>query len=159
DTMTKRTIADLLAILDRKPRLIAIDGSEGRRKSTVFRRLVEELPGFGISEADMDLSEEDRGYDPLPPIFDVLERKAKALTASHWAIETLRVPWIVTDYFLGFDLLRTSARDLWKDRPRSEAGLRFEPYRERMRLARAASKDALPPTFVVILPGDHEIRP
>jgi 2-amino-4-hydroxy-6-hydroxymethyldihydropteridine diphosphokinase len=157
DTMTKRTIADLLANLERKPRLLAIDGSKGRRKSTVFRRLVEELPGFGISEADMVLSEEGWGDDPFPPVFDVLERKAKALKASHWAIETLRVPWIVTDYFLSFDILRASSKSLWEGYP--EARSRFVAYRERMRQTRAASKDALPPTLVVILPGDHEIHP
>jgi 2-amino-4-hydroxy-6-hydroxymethyldihydropteridine diphosphokinase len=163
DPLTKRTIADLLANLDRKPRLLAIDGSKGRRKSTVFRRLVEELPGFGISEADMVLSEEDWGDDPFPPYFDVLERKAKALKASHWAIENLRVPWIVTDYFLGVDILWASSKGLWEGYPKTGSRLDafregFDAYRERMRRARSASKDALSPTFVVILPGDREIR-
>ena len=156
DTMTKRTIADLLANLDRKPRLIAIGGSRGRRKSTVFGRLVEELSGFGISEADLEHREEDQGDEPFPAIFDVLNKKAEAIKVSHWAIETLRVPWIVTDYFLGFDIFRASSKSLWEDYP--EARSRFDAYRERMRRARAASKDALSPTFVVILPGDQENR-
>ena len=65
DPMTKRRVADLLANLDRKPRLVAIDGPRGARKEAVFSRLVEELPGFGISEADLGRPEEVEGEDAL----------------------------------------------------------------------------------------------
>ncbi len=159
DTMTKRTIADMLANLDRKPRLVAIDGSKGRRKEAVFRRLVEELPGFGIAEADMEPPEVERGGEPFVAIAEALERKARALKASHWAGETLRVPWIVADYFLHFDFLRASSANLWKDRPQSdvESKARLNVHREWKHQVAGRSAVALSPTFAVILPGDEEV--
>ena len=157
DPMTRRTIADLLANLDRGPRLLAIDGSKGRRKSAVFRRLVDQLPAFGITEADLE-PPEDEGHDPLSALVEGLERKAEALNGSHWAIETLRVPWIVADYFLGLDFLRLSETGWWKGPFRPEGESRRELYRERIKRARSDARGALVPAFVVILPGDHEMR-
>jgi 2-amino-4-hydroxy-6-hydroxymethyldihydropteridine diphosphokinase len=159
DPLTKRTVADLLANLDRRPRLVAIHGPEGRRTETVFRRLVEELPGFGVSQADLGLPEEFEGEDSYRIVSEGLERKAEALKAKHWAAETLRVPWIVADYFLRFDLLRASSRNLWKDPPSSEAEsrARFDAHREWKRRVGALLNVALPPTFVVILPEDREV--
>ena len=67
---------------------------------------MEELPGFGISEADLGPLEEVQADDPFHGVSVGLERKAEALKVSRWAVETLRVPWIVSDYALDFDILR-----------------------------------------------------
>jgi 2-amino-4-hydroxy-6-hydroxymethyldihydropteridine diphosphokinase len=157
DTMTKRTIAELLANLDRKPRLIAIEGSPGRRKSVVFGRLVEELPGFGIASEDLG-SPDGREDEPYGDRFDLLKRKAEALKASYWSQETLRVPWIVADYFLSLDLLRCSTRSMLKEIPRFDQNTRMMTYREGVEMARTLAKAALMPTLVVILPGEPSLR-
>jgi 2-amino-4-hydroxy-6-hydroxymethyldihydropteridine diphosphokinase len=156
DRMTGRTVADLLVNLDRRPRLLAIDGPEGRRKAGVFERLVEELPGFGIAAADLGPAALEGTPPPFAAEFARLEAKADALRASRWAAETLRVPWIVTDYFLDFDLLRASTLG-WRDgRSNPERAERFAAHREGMPRARVAARQALAPTFALILPGDEE---
>jgi 2-amino-4-hydroxy-6-hydroxymethyldihydropteridine diphosphokinase len=154
DRMTNRTIADLLANLDRRPRLLAIDGSNDRLKAIVFGRLIEELPGFGIAQADLE-SPPDRGGDPLLGRFEFLDRKAEVLRASHWAIETLRVPWIVADFDLGLDLRRASLFGRM-DFPRSAWERRAEDYLEGIRRVIGAARNALTPTLTVILPEDDE---
>jgi 2-amino-4-hydroxy-6-hydroxymethyldihydropteridine diphosphokinase len=158
DTMTKRTISDLLANLDRKPRLIAIDGPKGPRKNGVFERLVEDLPGFGVSEAALDPPGSDQGEDPMSTV-QGLERKAEALKASRWAGESLRVPWIVADYFLGPALIEAASMRLWKYRPRSEAGslAKFNAQREWKLRVNDLTRIALTPTFVVVLSEDGEM--
>ena len=156
ERVTNRTIADLLANLDRKPRLLAIDGSPGPRKQAIFRRLVEELPGFGIEEEAL-APPLDRVLDPLQRLFESFDRKVEALKGNHWAVEKLRVPWIVSDYHIGLDLLR-GFKTWWKEVPQSEWKIRQDDFRDGMHQARVAAKDALIPTFVVILPGDHDMK-
>ena len=132
--MTGRTIADLLANLDRKPRLVAIDGPKGLgNRAFSIGLLVEELPGFGISERKSGpgparFARSDGGRVRSTAIFDsILERiKAEAGSGgpSNGLVETLRVPWIVTDFdFLGFDLLRASWTG-WEERSGSTSALR-----------------------------------
>ena len=104
---TGRTIAELLANLDRRPRLLAIDGPRGPLKATVFGRLVAELPGFGISEAYLGPADEVQSVNWFQAHTEGLERKSNALNAEAWAAETRPVPWIVADYCLDCDLLRS----------------------------------------------------
>jgi 2-amino-4-hydroxy-6-hydroxymethyldihydropteridine diphosphokinase len=150
DVVTKRTISELLANLDRRPRLLAIDGFDGRRKASVFRRLVEELPGFGVA-----------GKDLVGGSFEILERKAEALRASLWAVESLRVPWIVTDYFLGLDLLRASTSRAWKEDGSLDQKAKMDAHRGGMQRARLAARAALMPNLIVVLPNQpaHLRRP
>jgi 2-amino-4-hydroxy-6-hydroxymethyldihydropteridine diphosphokinase len=154
DTMTKRTIADLLANLDRRPRLVAIDGPRGPRKDEVFGRLVEDLPGFGVSEADLEPPGIESDDDPILAIADDLERKARAFKASQWEDVTLRVPWIVADYFLGPALIEAATARLWKYRSRSEAESLAKSNAQRNWKGRVnvLAETTLPPTFVVVLP-------
>jgi len=156
---TRRTIAELLADLDRKPRLVAIEGLEGSRKSAVFERLVAELPGFGIAEADLGLPEIGEGETPHQIITEGLERKAEALNARRWAIETLRVPWLVADYFLDFDILHATGRSLWRNLPETEDEVktRILEHREWKGRLNGLLEVAMSPTFAVILPGDREV--
>jgi 2-amino-4-hydroxy-6-hydroxymethyldihydropteridine diphosphokinase len=157
DTMTKQTVAELLANLDRQPRFLAIHGASGRRKSTVFERLVEELPAFGIAEEDVvGLSTADES-DELS-VVETLRRKALVLGTSRWALEALRTPWIVTNYFIGFDLLRASQASSWKQAPPGELWTKMEAHRAGMAEARKTAKAAMTPTFLLILPSEDPIR-
>ena len=156
DPTTGRMIANLLANLDRKPKLIAIDGWNGDRKAEVFDRLVEELPGFGISAADLGPPDEFHAADPFRAVTRDLERKAEILKASRWAVETLRVPWIVADYSLDFDILRASMTDPGRGEPGTQARTRLDAHLEWKRRINALSSIALPPTFVLVLPGDRD---
>ena len=159
DTMTKRTVADLLANLDRRPRLLALEGPKGQRKSTVFRRLVEELAGFGIG-VDEVISGADRHREEDPDFrrFDHVERKAEAILAEHWATQTPRPSWLITDYCLGFDLSRSVAsiraflaRDS-RDRPAIDA------FYRRIRRIQDRERHALRPTLAVQLPETECVR-
>jgi len=147
DPMTRRTIADLLANLDRKPRLLALDGPRGKTKATVFRLLIESLPAFGVEESD----------DPGDP-FERIGRKAEALHPGRWAAETLRAPWIVADYCLPLDLLRASTTSDWGGRLGSPESGGMPAYHMGLRRARVAAGKALAPTILAALPADHEIR-
>jgi 2-amino-4-hydroxy-6-hydroxymethyldihydropteridine diphosphokinase len=159
ETMTKRTIADLLANLDRRPRLVVIDGVEGPRKDAIFERLVEDLPGFGVSEAALDPPGTGQGDDPMIAVADDLERKVQALKASQWAGESLQVPWIVADYFLGPGLFQAATKGLWKYRPLSEAEslAKHNAQQEWIRRANVLAGIALPPTFAVVLTEKGEM--
>jgi 2-amino-4-hydroxy-6-hydroxymethyldihydropteridine diphosphokinase len=153
---TGRTIANLLANLDRKPRLVAIDGWDGDRKAAVFERLVEELPGFGISASDLVPPNEHPISDFYKTIGDDLEQKAEALKATRWAVETLRVPWIVADYSLDFDIFRATMSDPRKVQAGPDARARHDAHLEWKGRINGLLKIALPPTFVLVLPGDRD---
>jgi len=159
DPMTKRTITELLANLDRKPRLVAIDGTDERTRAIVFDRLVEELPGFGIAQAHLGLLEQVEWEVLDPAISQSTEGKADALRKENWEGESLRVPWIVADYFPDFDILRESLRNLRKEPPKSsdEARAKVDFHREWKRRLMTLTEVALSPTLVVMLPGDPEI--
>jgi 2-amino-4-hydroxy-6-hydroxymethyldihydropteridine diphosphokinase len=167
DPMTGQTIANLLANLDRRPRLIAIDGERGPLKTAVFERLVEELPGFGISEADLGLDEfehEQASRDEARTHADELRaqlfyyrRKAEALDARRWAAESLRVDWIVVDHSLDRDLIRSllslSRED--RSRPRSMTTIAGDP--DWTRRIFDLESIVLPPSFVLILPTRQNV--
>jgi 2-amino-4-hydroxy-6-hydroxymethyldihydropteridine diphosphokinase len=153
---TNRTIADLLANLDRRPRLVAINGLPGPRKRAIFQRLVEELPGFGIEEEAL-VSSQDRVLDPLQRLFESWDRKIEALKGKIWAVEKLRVSWIVADYDIVLDLRRGFIT--WSEEiPQGHWKLRQYDFMDGMQRAFIASQDALVPTLVVILPGDHKLQ-
>lgn len=154
DPVLKRTVADLLANLDRKPRLLAIEGPRSPLKAAVFNRLVEQLPGFGISEAALEVSDQIDVNRWSPTLAESLERKSEALKARSWQAETLRVPWIVADYFLDADLLRSlSLFANPQDRPASWTPPSNEVLTAWNRRTAELLSVALPPTFVLIAPS------
>ncbi len=154
DTMTRRTIAGLLANLDRTPRLLAIHGPEGDRKSAVFHRLVDELPGFGVA-ADPPGRSADRDDDPYSDRFHASIRDFDALRAGSWEAENLRVPWIVADYFPRLNLMATHPRALLRPGLHPDRDESMRDFREARARLQAAEAAALAPTLAVILPGDH----
>lgn len=95
DTVSKRTIAELLANLDRRPRFLGLDGPTGPTKGAVFRRLVEELPALPIRESVADRQDPDgvRGSDFFP-------KMVEALRDGHRAAQIVSASWLVADYCL-----------------------------------------------------------
>lgn len=159
DPVSGRMIANLLANLDRKPRLIAIFGWHGGQREAIFGRLVEELPGFGISDADLGMPDVATADDPSRANYEGIERKAEALKTSRWAVETLRVPWIVTDYSLDIDIFwativheYSKGRTSPKPRPQSEAQVEW------VRRIKDLSRFALPTTFVLCQSSNRDLR-
>jgi 2-amino-4-hydroxy-6-hydroxymethyldihydropteridine diphosphokinase len=151
DPGTMQTIAALLANLDRRPRFLAIDGPPGPNKAALFRRLVDELPGFALIEADVT-SPPLSTADPAEALLDPLRRKADALRPVHWPTEELRVPWIVADFFFDFDVRLTAESRWWTSFPRSEWIERRESFQ--VSLLDVSTRPTLTPTLAVILPGD-----
>jgi 2-amino-4-hydroxy-6-hydroxymethyldihydropteridine diphosphokinase len=133
DTMTGRTIADLLASFDRGPRLVAIEGPRGSLKSEVFRRLVDELPAVGIVGEEAAL---EQVHAPPPGHSESYLRKAEALRADRWAAETFPVKWLLADYCLDLDRIKNS--------PNYLASLHFE---------KITPGPILRPLFAVLLPS------
>ncbi len=110
DAMTKRTIADLLANLDRRPRLIAICGRKGRvfetRTGRLFEKLIEQLPGRGVSGKALEPTPVREGEDTSS--FELFQMKVQSIRSSLSEIETLCIPcWTVTDYLLEIELSNT----------------------------------------------------
>ncbi|WP_435008080.1 2-amino-4-hydroxy-6-hydroxymethyldihydropteridine diphosphokinase [Tundrisphaera lichenicola] len=156
DTITKRTIADLLANLDREPRFVALHGPDDSRKAAVFHQLEERLPGIGILAADLGRSEV-RADDFYSEDFHASVRKFEALRADRWEAESRGLSWIVTDFFLRLNLMKTSPRALLSASTefRTREGLRA--YHQGVELLRDAEEAALTPTLAVMLPGCQEI--
>jgi 2-amino-4-hydroxy-6-hydroxymethyldihydropteridine diphosphokinase len=150
DTVSRWSIADLLANLDRRPRLLVLEATPGRRKETVFRRLVDELPAFGVYGDDLEASEAD---NPFERLFAAHVRKVEAFTASRSESERLGLPWIVADFSLNYGLLRASinigSEDGGSEPPRV--------YREGMRRLKEAANETLEPTLAIILAGDRDL--
>ena len=151
DPGTMQTIAALLANLDRLPRFLAIDGPSGPDRAALFRRLVDELPGFGLCEMDVT-SPTTSTDDPAEALLAPLRRKFDALRPAHWPAEGLRVPWIVADFFLDFDRYRVAESTWWNSLPRLEWVDRRQSFQDS--LSDLSTRPILAPTLAVILPGD-----
>ncbi len=67
------------------------------------------------------------------------------------------MPWIVADFFLRLNLMRTPPSALLGARPHPDEKERIRAYREGMERLRAVENASLTPTFAVILSGDPEI--
>ena len=163
DPTTGRTVADLLARLDRLPRFLALAGPPGPMKAAVFERLVDDLPAFGLAEADLIPSPvPEAGPEPDRAILAVLERKAEALRPAHWPADRLRVPWVVADFFLEFDvgratgMVKAAASTWWRDFPLAEWAERHQAARRRVRAI--LEREFLRPTLVALLDGDRHPR-
>ena len=156
DTMTKRTIADLLANLDRRPRHLALEGPTGPLKSTVFRRLVEELPALGAEWGDLypDL---DRFSDPLRGYLDFFGRKVEALQVDRWARASPSPRWLVADYLLEVEMSRHYANPTWVPISRFPTAADHSAHLEGMERIRESAKQAARPTLVIALPGESSI--
>jgi len=98
DVVTGRTVAALLANLERKPRSLSLVGFDGSGKTTVSRRLIEELPAFRLQGADVASMGCPVG----------IESGVDSGPAGRSEVQTPRFPWIVVDDRAGIDPLPAS---------------------------------------------------
>jgi len=153
DVTSKRSVADLLANLDRKPRLLALDGPPGPLKSAVFRRLVAELPASGVEGEEVGRAPT-ADHDPIRAHLEGFSRKIEALRPDRRGPESTQTPWIMADYCLAFDF-----ENLLPDLLRiARVNGRVEGRkRDLIDEARSALTEtvrlAIPPTLTLILPG------
>jgi 2-amino-4-hydroxy-6-hydroxymethyldihydropteridine diphosphokinase len=146
DPLTGRTVADLLANLDRRPSYVALLDRTIAGGFPLFDRLVEALSaqaicrgelGFGRYLQELGLS----GISALLAKPELLDLVVRLMVVDRWSGSEERDRWLVSDFwfdqfFLSLDTLRTS-------RPR------FPLFRERFLEARS---QVIAPTFVVALP-------
>ena len=111
DPLTRRTIAELLANLDRRPRYLALanDGA-----ADLFSRLVAELSAVGLHRGKQASDWEN---------LEILDQRARELRADRWTTDLWGGRWVITDFW--FDDLIPLARPgmgigiamLWRDWP------------------------------------------
>jgi len=152
DTVSGRTIADLLVNLGRKPRLLALEGPPGSLKLALFRRLVEEMPAVGI-EGDEVGRPSDNSDDPVQAHLGRLGRRIEALRADLYRPEASPAAWIAADYCLLFDLMEGmfSNPDAIADAMRVGQDWKLAFFRARPSLIDAV-KLTISPTIVVMMP-------
>ena len=138
DPLTRRTVADLLANLDRRPSYVALDLPHHLAPS-VFRRVSEELSAIGLATEDdrepVSPRTPRRSPEPEPP--DRFERTARELRADRWSPSRWGDRWVITDYW--FDRL-------YLDHLEDAGPARIDDVRGRFLSARSM---VLQPTFVV----------
>lgn len=137
DPLTRKTIPQLLAHLDRRPSYVAIDGPAGPLRSILFERLVAGLGAVGVrQDASMPRA---GGRNGLSRDLDDVAARARQLAEGCRAADD---GWLVSDFCL----------DLERCRP----PLRVEAPAAADVQAEAASSAALgdvapEPTFAVVL--------
>jgi 2-amino-4-hydroxy-6-hydroxymethyldihydropteridine diphosphokinase len=161
DPMTGRTIAQLLANVDRRPSYVALDGPADDLRTTVFERVVARLSAVGLRAREVALSPKPRTktarwfVDDLPDIPD-------RLAADRWPADQCADRWIASDFCLGLDLLRPDEirREIWTTRECTH-NERHEATSARQRAITDAINGSLQPTFVVLMnpaPGGRLVR-
>jgi 2-amino-4-hydroxy-6-hydroxymethyldihydropteridine diphosphokinase len=136
DPLTGRTVAALLANLDRRPSYLVLCGPA---TTELFRRVVARSSAVGLFER----TGSERSYEAITDLLfnpdwgAILEQKSLELRADRWSAEIWGDRWIVTDFW--FDQIY---RDALFRMDQTEA----DAWRERFLQARA---EVLPPTFLV----------
>lgn len=140
EIVSMRRIGDLLANLDRRPRLLALLGPDGRFKSTIHRRLVEDLTAIRIPVED---PRGGREQDSSPFKDGGDGSKTGVLRVDQCSPADDRETWMVTDYRPEADRMEDPSVTLDTIRPEGT------PPRSRIR-----------PIFAVLLDGgDRVLRP
>ncbi len=161
DPMTGRTIAQLLAHVDRRPSYVALDGPSDDLRTTVFERVVARLSAVARCAREWALSPKSRTktaqwcVDDLPNLPD-------SLAADHWPADPFADRWIVSDFCLSLDLLRLDEilRELWTTREFTHND-RHEATSAQKRALAEAINGSLQPTFAVLInpaPGGRLVR-
>ncbi len=101
DPLTGRTIADLLANLDRRPGYVALSASAA---GALFPRLIDSLDAFGMDDGATEFAHWCYEFDPdfyRKASRIEFEQKARELNPSRWKSETWGSGWLVTNYWIG----------------------------------------------------------
>jgi 2-amino-4-hydroxy-6-hydroxymethyldihydropteridine diphosphokinase len=149
DSESELSIAETLAILDRRPGFVALDLPPGTVRDDVFRRVVESLPAMGIAENDLARgadtswieSVEEQTCIELDPLFS---RKIAGLARGPLEEQAEETGWIVSDYYLSNDAVRKMP--LTSTDPASS---REPPFRKIIRLRFEIFRRILAPSIVV----------
>ncbi len=146
---TRRTLADLLTNLDRRPGHVVVVGPLGGKRIEIFRRLAESLQAIGICFGHQPrefLALQDR--PDLAEVLHVhLDSANRDLGSSRWREEVWGPRWMLTDGWVDF---------LWvvaKARLRPDELARFREAFLQTRLVTTA------PTFVAVWDPPNEILP
>jgi 2-amino-4-hydroxy-6-hydroxymethyldihydropteridine diphosphokinase len=137
DTVTGRSIAALLANLDRRPSYLALHG-ESPLLEAVYEGVVAGLAAFGIQ----------REKTPVPD----LKQEASLIQSDLWPPERLAGRWLVSDFSFDHDqLLCIHGQPLWKPEVPRDSKVSIH---ERVVLENELSQsngNLVRPTFVVVL--------
>jgi hypothetical protein len=105
---TRRSIADLLALLDRRPSLLALAGPASALKTEVFHRVVKALPATPLEVSPPlvappahDPVEAPRCDDPRP--YRTFVAAVESLDARHWSSAIPEDAWLVADFTPALD--------------------------------------------------------
>ncbi len=158
DAMTRRTIADLLANLDRTPRLVAVEGPEGPLKAMVLARLAEALPALEIAAepAPPARNSEESSLERSARLRESFAARVRSLRGARRDMEVAGGGWAVAGFHLDPAEVRqrASARpETFADGPADDWSAQYAEDRAWSELYRKAEADALIPTFVLKLPG------
>jgi 2-amino-4-hydroxy-6-hydroxymethyldihydropteridine diphosphokinase len=145
DPITGRTVASLLANLDRRPSYVAFAGAhEDGVRTYLFERLVAMLEATAVF--DLGSSVESAGqkifheWDP----HTVLERRVESIRRDRWS--ALGERWLVSDF--AFQETALAAQACWIESDKNTLDQFLSRFQERER-------EVVPPTFIVEL----ETRP
>lgn len=140
DTITRRTIADLVNNLDRIPRLLLIDGMTSGAAPAIARRVAIALSGISIHLADVA---------PVPALsLDQLARidgerrsilcELDLITAAIRRFDHADIRWVVADFWLDIaslkKIVQQSPLPLLYDRSRRDESRWKLPLRQRLRI-------------------------
>jgi 2-amino-4-hydroxy-6-hydroxymethyldihydropteridine diphosphokinase len=105
---TRRSIADLLALLDRRPSLLTLAGPASAFKTEVFHRVVGALPSIALKAESLYPPHPTPGPSATPQ--DARAESLRAFDASvqgldtrRWASEDLGPTWLVADFTPSLD--------------------------------------------------------
>jgi len=96
DPATGRSVASLLANLDRRPSYVAIDASASTFRDDLFARVVAGLPSVGLAEAEIAPTGD---LDDASPRAATLATKWRHLDGRRWADALGDGRWLVTDFY------------------------------------------------------------
>lgn len=147
DPMTGRTVLDLLAGLDRRPIYVAIDSPSG---SDLATRIAEQVSGTLGGRARLRGGRrppESKG-DLLTWFDQLASDEARLREARDLAQSSPDDPWIITDYCLSLDLLRSASASVTLRAGCAKPG-RVQEIERRFDVIAATSSEAFPPTFCV----------
>jgi 2-amino-4-hydroxy-6-hydroxymethyldihydropteridine diphosphokinase len=163
DPLTGKSVAELLANIDRRPSLLCIDLLDRNELTPdpgplpfVFRKAVERLGALGLSREDVPIGRCPPS-NPWKRHYRRVAELAHTISRRRWTGADSPHQWVVADFCLGQDMLRGAVsvgHAALRSRNRSAIRLGL---RRSMKAASRAKREALEPTLVVLIAG--KLRP
>lgn len=156
EPLTGRTVAELLANLDRRPSYLAIDGDDDALKAAILPRLCRELPVCPVAPPPPPSTLGD-ALPASPEILlravEALEARCRALTIAQTRAALDPSAWIISDFCLDSDIaaLQARAQGPASDAPGPPPGPDAHAIQARLDRARELVRSAPQPTFALVL--------